>query len=111
MDAFFPGDVTRAVDYKYTTWNEGAEHHYETQMTAYSLALMKALAADRAGAELWYLKSPMKIVRREYTRREAENRLRDLFFRYLAALETDDWPTAERQCCHRIQCGFRSRCW
>ena len=111
MDAVVPGDIPRVIDYKYASWKEDAVDNYEVQMTAYSLALMKALAADRAGAELWYLKSPMKIVRREYTRREAENRLRDLFIRYLAALETDDWPTAERQYCDRIQCGFRSRCW
>ena len=80
-------------------------------MTAYSLALMKALTADRAGAELWYLKSPMKIVRREYTRREAEDRLRDLLVRYLTALETEEWPVAARQYCDRAECGFRSRCW
>ncbi|HYR44122.1 MAG TPA: PD-(D/E)XK nuclease family protein, partial [Terriglobia bacterium] len=111
MDAVVPGDIPRVIDYKYASWSEGAVDNYEVQMTAYSLALMKALAADRAGAELWYLKSPMKIVRREYTLREAENRLRDLLLRYLGALETDEWPAAERQYCDRVECGFRSRCW
>ena len=36
---------------------------------------MKALDVERAIGEIWYVKSPMKIVRREYTRQEAEDRL------------------------------------
>jgi ATP-dependent helicase/nuclease subunit A len=111
MDAIVPGDVPRVIDYKYALWHEGAENDYEVQMAAYSLALMKALAADRAAAELWYLKSPMKIIRREYTLREAEERLRDLLSRYVKAIETDRWPHADPVYCERIECGFRRQCW
>ena len=111
MDAVVPGGLPRVVDYKYALWHEGAETDYEIQMTAYSLALMKALAADRACAELWYLKSPMKIVRREYKFQEAEERLRNLLSRYISALETGEWPAADRAYCDRIECGFREQCW
>jgi CRISPR/Cas system-associated exonuclease Cas4 (RecB family) len=99
------------IDYKYATWREGAETSYDVQMTAYSLALMKALGTDRAVAELWYLKSPMKIVRREYTLNDAEQRLRGLLSRYAAAVDNDEWPMAGRSHCDRIQCGFRNKCW
>jgi ATP-dependent helicase/nuclease subunit A len=115
MDAAATGDgnggTPRVVDYKYARWREGGEANYEIQMTAYALALMKATGADRAAAELWYLKSPMKIVRHEYTRNEAEEKLRQLFVKYLNAVERDEWPAAERAHCDRVECGFRERCW
>jgi hypothetical protein len=111
MDAVAPGDVPRVVDYKYATWCEGAEANYEIQMTAYSLALMKALGTERAAGELWYLKSPMKIVRREYRLDEAEQRLRDIISKYLAAIEKDEWLAAGRGYCDRVECGFRTKCW
>jgi hypothetical protein len=111
MDAAVAGDIPRGIDYKYAVWHNGGERNYEVQMIAYSLALMKALGCDRAAAELWYLKAPMKIVRREYKLAEAEERLRDLLSKYLAAVETDDWPAADRSYCDRVECGFRSRCW
>jgi len=101
----------RVIDYKYATWREGAEEQYEMQMTAYSLALMKALATNRAVAELWYLKSPMKIVRREYTIDEAGQALSDLLAKYARAVESDEWSAADRSYCDRIECGFRERCW
>jgi hypothetical protein len=72
---------------------------------------MKALDADQAISELWYLKSPMKIVRRQYSRETAEGRLKTLFSRYLAAVERDDWQAAERAHCDRVECGFRQQCW
>ena len=87
------------------------EAAYDTQMTAYALALMKALGTDRAISELWYLKAPMKIIRQEHTRGDAENKLRELFARYLGALDRDDWPAAERAYCDRVECGFREQCW
>ena len=59
MDAVVTGSVPRVVDYKYAVWHEGAEATYHIQMTAYSLALMKALGTQRAVGELWYLKAPM----------------------------------------------------
>ena len=80
-------------------------------MAAYSLALMKSTGADRAVSELWYLKSPMKVVRREYTREEAEGLLAELLDRYVAALQSEDWPKADRTYCDRIECGFRPECW
>jgi len=80
-------------------------------MTAYALALMKALGTGRAIGELWYLKSPMKILRHEYTIAEAEQRLRDLMSRYFMAVEKEEWPAAERAYCDRVECGFRTRCW
>jgi CRISPR/Cas system-associated exonuclease Cas4 (RecB family) len=103
--------VPRVIDYKYAVWREGAEANYEMQMTAYSLALMRAADADRAVGELWYLKTPMKIVRHEYTRPEAEDKLGGLLSRYFAALDRGDWPPAERAYCDRVECGFREKCW
>ena len=84
---------------------------YEIQMTAYALALMKALNADRAISELWYLKTPMKIVRREYRRDAAEGRLTDLFSRYFAAVEMDEWPLPHALIAIAVECGFRHHCW
>src|SRR5262249_32157139 len=63
--------MPRVIDYKYAVWREAREDDYEIQMTSYALALMKSLGTDRALAELWYLKSPMKIMRRQYERPEA----------------------------------------
>jgi CRISPR/Cas system-associated exonuclease Cas4 (RecB family) len=111
MDAAVPGPVPRVIDYKYARWREGGEANYDIQMTAYCLALMKACETDRAEGELWYLKPPMKIVRREYSRREAERSLKDLIERYVRAIETDCWPPAERAYCDRVECGFREKCW
>ena len=111
MDATVMSDVPRVVDYKYAIWKDGGEAGYEIQIMAYSLALMKALDVDRSIGELWYLKSPMKIVRREYTRAETEDRLTALLQKYLTALETGEWPAADRSYCDRVECGFRSRCW
>jgi ATP-dependent helicase/nuclease subunit A len=111
MDAAVAGSLPRVIDYKYALWRDSAETDYEIQMTAYALALMKALDADRAISELWYLKAPMKIVLHEYTREEAESRLNELFLRYFQALDHDEWPHAERIYCDRVECGFRQRCW
>jgi hypothetical protein len=101
----------RVIDYKYSAWREGRESDYEIQMTAYALALMRASETDRALAELWYLRPPLTIRRREYTRAEAGERLRVLLSRYLTAVNRDEWPAAERAYCDRIECGFRDRCW
>jgi ATP-dependent exoDNAse (exonuclease V) beta subunit len=103
--------VPRVVDYKYALWHEGADAFYEMQMISYALALMKAVNTDRALTELWYLKPPMKIVRREYTRDFAEERVRRLVASYLAAVESGRWPAADRAYCDRVECGFRERCW
>ena len=103
--------LPRVIDYKYAVWREGDESDYEVQMTVYALALMKAMDADRAVAELWYLKSPMKIVRRIYTLTEAERGLHGLLSNYLEALENNEWAAAERTYCDRVECGFRNRCW
>jgi ATP-dependent helicase/nuclease subunit A len=112
MDAVVAGPgVPRVIDYKYAVWREGAGETYDIQMTAYALALMKALRTDRAAAELWYLKSPMRIVRREYALAEAEGKLRTLLARYMKSLELNEWPAAERAYCDRVECGFRQRCW
>jgi hypothetical protein len=111
MDAAIAAEVPRVIDYKYALWREAGEAAYEVQMTVYGLALMKALGTDRAVGELWYLKAPMKIIRCEYTRNEAEGSLRRLVSRYFQALETNQWPGAERAYCDRVECGFRSRCW
>ena len=105
------GGIPRVIDYKYAMWHEGAEADYEIQMTSYALALMKGIGADRAVAELWYLKSPMKIVRREYSRTEAEQTLIGLMSRYTDAVERNEWPRAERSYCDRVECGFREQCW
>jgi ATP-dependent helicase/nuclease subunit A len=116
MDAVAAGalngsKVPRVVDYKYAVWREGAEADYELQMTTYALALMKSTGAERAIAELWYLKSPIQIVRREYAFDEAQNRLHQLLSQYFGAIESDVWPRAERVYCDRTECGFRERCW
>jgi CRISPR/Cas system-associated exonuclease Cas4 (RecB family) len=111
MDAVVAAAVPRVIDYKYASWREGGEAAYEIQMTAYSLALMKAFDTDRAIAELWYLKSPMKVIRHEYMLNEAEDRLAKLFSSYVTAVENDEWPRAERAYCDRVECGFRSKCW
>ena len=111
MDAVIAGDIPRVIDYKYARWRDGAEANYGVQMTAYSLALMKALGAGRAGGELWYLRPPMKIIRREYSFEEAEDQLNLLLLKYVMAIETNDWPMAGRMHCDRVGCGFRQRCW
>ncbi|MBI4472479.1 MAG: UvrD-helicase domain-containing protein [Acidobacteria bacterium] len=111
MDAVVPGDPPRVIDYKYAMWRESGDASYEIQMTAYCLALMKAFGVDLATAELWYLRQPMKVLRREYAREESERRLSDLISKYVAALETGSWPMAQRDYCDRIECGFRERCW
>jgi hypothetical protein len=111
MDVVIPADLPRVIDYKYATWWDGCEADYEMQMTAYSVAVMKALGTDRAVSELWYLKQPMKIVRKEYGLSEAEGRLKDLLSRYISAVETNEWPATERVHCDRLECGFRSQCW
>ena len=111
MDAAVAAETPRVIDYKYAFWREMWEAAYDTQMTAYALALMKALGTDRVTSELWYLKAPMKIIRQEHTRGDAENKLRELFARYLGALDRDDWPAAERAYCDRVECGFREQCW
>ena len=111
MDAAVASEIPRVIDYKYAMWRESAESVYDIQMTAYALALMKALNVDQAISELWYLKGQMKIVRRQYRRESAEARLTTLFSRYLAAVDSDQWPAAERAHCDKVECGFRQRCW
>jgi len=111
MDVVVPADVPRVVDYKYATWRDGCEADYEMQMTAYSLAVMKALGTDRAVSELWYLKRPMKILRKENKLSEAQDRLSRLLSRYMSAIETKEWPATERAYCDRVECGFRPQCW
>jgi ATP-dependent helicase/nuclease subunit A len=111
MDAVVSGNPFRVIDYKFASWKEGAEAAYEIQMTAYCLALMKSIGADRVVGELWYLKSPMRILRREYTRADSEARLAGLLHRYTGALATGDWPLAARSYCDSVECGFRPECW
>jgi CRISPR/Cas system-associated exonuclease Cas4 (RecB family) len=111
MDAVVAGDPPRVIDYKYSSWSAGVEIAYEIQMTAYSLALMKSARVDRAIAELWYLKSPMKVLRREYTQEEAEQRIGELVGRYMDSLSSGQWPMANRAYCDSVQCGFREKCW
>jgi hypothetical protein len=111
MDVAVAADVPRVIDYKYAACRDEGQSGYEVQVMTYSLALMKALETDRAVAEIWYLKSPMKIVRREYTREQAEGRLADLLTKYLKCLDTGEWPGADRSYCDRVECGFRARCW
>jgi ATP-dependent helicase/nuclease subunit A len=111
MDAVVPGSPPRVIDYKYASWRAGVEADYEIQMTAYSLALMKSAGLDSAIAELWYLKSPMKVLRQEYTREQAERRISGLIGAYVEALASGVWPMAARDYCDGIQCGFRERCW
>jgi CRISPR/Cas system-associated exonuclease Cas4 (RecB family) len=111
MDAVVEGSPPRVIDYKYSLWKPGAEAAYEMQMAAYSLALMKSFGTEKAAAELWYLKAPMKIVRQEYTLSEAEGRLAELLSHYLGALATGDWPKASRSYCEATFCGFIPQCW
>jgi ATP-dependent helicase/nuclease subunit A len=111
MDAVVLAEVPRVVDYKYAAWREGAEANYNVQMSAYALALMKAAGTDRAIAELWFVKPPVRIIRQEYARRETEQMLRGLLSRYVMAVENDEWPAAPREFCDRIECGFRGECW
>jgi CRISPR/Cas system-associated exonuclease Cas4 (RecB family) len=111
MDVVVAGDAPRVIDYKYAKWREGVELAHEIQLTAYCLALMKSLETERAVGELWYLKNPMKIVRREYRREAAEHRLTNLMEQYIRAVETDTWSPAERSYCDLVKCGFRERCW
>jgi ATP-dependent helicase/nuclease subunit A len=111
MDAVVAGSPPRVIDYKYALWRAGVEADYEIQMTAYSLALMKSAGIDSAIAELWYLKSPMKVMRQEYTREQAERRISALVGAYLEALSSGAWPMAAREHCDAIHCGFRERCW
>ena len=111
MDAVVPGDPVRVIDYKYASWRDGAEAEYEIQMMAYCLAMMKGSGADRATGELWYLRTPMKIVRQEFTRDDVERRITDLLSRYFQSLSSGTWPMAERPYCDSIACGFRERCW
>jgi CRISPR/Cas system-associated exonuclease Cas4 (RecB family) len=111
MDVVVPAAVPRVVDYKYATWRDGCEADYEMQMTAYSVAVMKALGTERAVSELWYLKRPMKIVRKEYELSEAQDRLKSLLSRYISAIEKNEWPVTQRMHCDRMECGFRPQCW
>ncbi len=111
MDAVVIADTPRVIDYKYAPWRDGAESSYEWQMTAYALAVMKAARADRAIGELWYLKAPMRIVKREYQREDSERKLGELLLNYSRAVETGEWPGADRAYCDRTECGFRDRCW
>jgi ATP-dependent helicase/nuclease subunit A len=111
MDAVVSGDPPRVIDYKYATWKNGTGTEYEIQMTAYCLALMKSSGVDRAAGELWYLKAPMRVIRREYTRAEAEQRIAGVLERYLHSLSSGIWPMAERSYCDSVHCGFRERCW
>ncbi len=75
MDAVVAGDTPRVIDYKYSLWREGADEAYDIQLSCYCLSLMKALDVKRVAGELWFLKSPMKIVGREFTLAETESRL------------------------------------
>jgi ATP-dependent exoDNAse (exonuclease V) beta subunit len=111
MDAVASGELPRVIDYKYALWREGAEMQYEIQMTAYCLAVMKTFRVGRAIAELWYLKAPMKIVKWELKRAEAEQRIATLLEKYLQSLSSGTWPMAQRTYCDSVACGFRERCW
>src|SRR4030095_8123271 len=66
MDAVTLGDPPRIIDYKYALCREGAELKYDLHMATYRLATMNHLNVDRAVGELWFLKGPMRIVRREF---------------------------------------------
>jgi CRISPR/Cas system-associated exonuclease Cas4 (RecB family) len=106
-----PAAMPRVVDYKYAAWREGDEEKYDIQMTAYALALMKSMGTQHAISELWYLKTPMKIIRREYRLRDAEQKLSELLSKYIDAVTNDQWPAAARGHCDRVECGVRDRCW
>jgi ATP-dependent helicase/nuclease subunit A len=78
MDAVLPGSPPRVIDYKYAAWREGADESYDIQLSCYALALMKALDVEHVVGELWFLRSPMKIVRRDFRRCDVEPRLTQL---------------------------------
>jgi hypothetical protein len=80
-------------------------------MTSYCLAVMKSLGVTRVVGELWYLRSPMKILRCDYTRQDAEARIAATLSGYAKALASNEWPHAERSYCDAAECGFRTRCW
>jgi len=111
MDAVTLSNPPRIIDYKYAAWRVGAELSYELQMATYCLATMNNLNVERAISELWFLKTPMKVVRREFTRSEAEATITGLLQRYFESLSSGDWPMAERTHCDVVACGFRERCW
>jgi ATP-dependent exoDNAse (exonuclease V) beta subunit len=111
MDAVVSAHPPRVIDYKYALWRSGGEAEYEIQMMAYCLAVMKSSGSDRAVGELWYLKSPMKVLHREYSYDEAERTLSGILERYLQSLSSGTWPAAERSYCDATECGFRERCW
>ena len=111
MDAVVLEDSPRIIDYKFASWKPGAEDTYRMQMAAYSLAVMKSSGAENAVGELWYLKSPMKIVRAEYSKTGAETLIADLLNQYFEALQSNVWPKADRAHCDRVECGFRAECW
>jgi len=111
MDAVIFSDPPRILDYKYAHWRAGAEAEYEIQMATYCLATMKSLNVDRAVGELWYLKSPLKIIRQEFSRAEAETRIINLLDKYFNSLSGGPWPMAERSYCDAVACGFRAQCW
>lgn len=111
MDAVTFGDPPRIIDYKYAQWRAGVEVEYEIQMATYCLATMNSMDVDRAVAELWYLKPPLKIIRREFSRAEAQARFTSLLDRYFESLSGDGWPMAERSHCDAVACGFREQCW
>jgi hypothetical protein len=92
MDAVVPGNIPRVVDYKYARWHEGADDEYGVQLVCYSLALMKALNLDRVVGELWFLKPPMKIVRREYVLHEAQSHVCELLERVIDRLHCNGCP-------------------
>jgi hypothetical protein len=111
MDALVVAQLPRIVDYKYANWQQNAEVEYELQMATYCLATMKALGVQKAVGELWFLKSPMKVIRREFTRSEAETTITRVLRSYLEAQSSGEWPMAERAYCDSVSCGFRERCW
>jgi ATP-dependent exoDNAse (exonuclease V) beta subunit len=111
IDAVAAVNPPRVIDYKFARWREGADAAYRPQMLAYCLAVMKSAGLDRVSGEFWFLRAPMKIIARDYTRAEAEKELGELLRRYIEALESDNWPMVARAECDRLECGFRSRCW
>jgi len=72
IDALVFDGMLRVIAYK----NLG-----EIELMTHCLAAMKSLGQDRAAGELWIIEPRLKIVRKEYTREEAENRLRELIVR------------------------------
>jgi ATP-dependent helicase/nuclease subunit A len=78
IDTVVFADPVRVIDYKYAVWREQAEDPYTMQLTAYCLAVMKSLGVERVIGELWFLKHPLKIIRREYALSEAELMIRAL---------------------------------